>query len=36
MFTEIGYRALGVDYERDGLLMDTVTHGFQLTTGLTF
>lgn len=36
LFTEIGYRAWGVDYEQDGLLMNTVTHGFQLTTGLIF
>lgn len=36
IFTELGYRALGVDYEKDGLLMDTVTHGVQLTTGITF
>ena len=36
MFTEIGYRALGVDYEQDGLLMDTITHGIQLTTGISF
>ena len=36
MFTEIGYRALGVDYEQDGILMDTITHGFQITTGISF
>ena len=36
MFTEIGYRALGVDLDKDGLTMDTVTHGVQLTAGLTF
>ena len=36
MFTEIGYRAIGVDYDHDGLTMDTITHGVQLTTGITF
>jgi len=36
IFTEIGYRALSVDYENDGLLFDTVTHGPQITTGITF
>jgi hypothetical protein len=36
MFTEIGYRALGVDYRKDGLVMDTVTHGPQLTLGILF
>jgi hypothetical protein len=36
MFTEIGYRALSVDYDQDGLLLDTVTHGPQITTGITF
>jgi hypothetical protein len=36
IFSEIGYRALGVDYEKDGLLMDTVTHGPQVTLGITF
>lgn len=25
--SEVGYRAYGVDYEKDGLLMDTITHG---------
>jgi hypothetical protein len=36
IFSEIGYRALSVDYENDGLLFDTVTHGPQITTGITF
>jgi hypothetical protein len=36
IFTEIGYRALSVDYDNDGLLLDTVTHGPQITTGITF
>jgi hypothetical protein len=36
IFTEIGYRALSVDYENDGLLFDTITHGPQITTGITF
>jgi hypothetical protein len=36
IFTEVGYRALSVDYDQDGLLLDTVTHGPQITTGITF
>ena len=36
IFTEVGYRALSVDYENDGLLFDTITHGPQITTGITF
>jgi hypothetical protein len=36
IFTEIGYRALSVDYDQGGLLLDTVTHGPQITTGITF
>ena len=36
IFTEVGYRALGVDLEKDGLTMDTVTHGAQVTLGITF
>jgi len=36
IFTEVGYRALAVDYENDGLLVDTVMHGPQITTGITF
>ena len=36
IFTEVGYRALATDYDNDGLLFDTVTHGPQITTGITF
>lgn len=36
IFTEMGYRALGVDYNNDGLLFDAVTHGPQITTGVRF
>ena len=36
IFTEIGYRALSFDYENDGLTFDTITHGPQITTGITF
>ena len=36
IFTEIGYRALGADYENNGLLFDAVLHGPQITTGITF
>ena len=36
IFSEVGYRALGVDYNHDGLHMDTVTHGVQLTLGINF
>jgi len=36
IFTEVGYRALSTDYNSDGLLFDTVTHGPQITTGITF
>src|SRR5213596_1311934 len=32
IFTEVGYRALAVDYENDGLLFDTVMHGPQIIT----
>jgi len=35
-FTEIGYRALGADYENDGLFFDVVMHDPQITTGITF
>src|SRR5436189_4004364 len=35
IFTEIGYRALGADYENDGVLFDAVTDGPQITPGLT-
>ncbi len=36
VFAEVGYRALGVDYDNDGLLFDTVTHGPEITAGITF
>jgi len=36
IFTEIGYRALAVDYDNNGLLFDTIMHGPQITTGITF
>src|SRR5213080_1260991 len=36
IFTEVGYRALSVDYQNNGFLFDTITHGPQITTGITF
>jgi hypothetical protein len=36
ILTEVGYRALSIDYENDGLLFDAITHGPQITTGITF
>lgn len=33
---EVGYRALGIDYEQDGLTYDTLTHGAQITLGISF
>ncbi len=36
IFTEIGYRALGGNYENDNFRFDTVMHGPQITTGITF
>jgi hypothetical protein len=36
IFTEIGYRALSFDYDQDGFLFDTITHGPQITTGIRF
>jgi hypothetical protein len=36
IFTEVGYRALSVDYDNNGFLFDTITHGPQITTGITF
>jgi len=32
----LGYRALSMDYEGDGLTYDVITHGVQLTLGITF
>jgi len=36
IYTELGYRALGVDYEGNGYTNNTVTNGLQLTTGIAF
>jgi hypothetical protein len=36
IFTELGYRALGGNYENDGFRFDAVMHGPQITTGITF
>ncbi len=36
IFAEAGYRALGTDYNDDGLTYDVITHGAQVTVGITF
>ena len=36
IFAELGYRALSLDYEKDGLTYDTITHGPQVTVGVQF
>jgi hypothetical protein len=36
IYSEIGYRAFAIDYERHGLVVDTITHGPQVTLGLQF
>ena len=36
IFTEVGYRALGSDFEDNNFKFDVVTHGPQITTGITF
>jgi hypothetical protein len=36
IFTEVGYRALGGNYENDNFKFDVVMHGPQITTGITF
>ena len=36
IFTEVGYRALGVNYENNNFSFDAVLHGPQITTGITF
>src|SRR5213080_2195201 len=36
IFTEIGYRALGGNFEDNGFRFDAVMHGPQITTGITF
>lgn len=35
-YAELGYRALGIDYQDDGFTYDVVTHGAELTLGLQF
>jgi hypothetical protein len=36
IFTEIGYRALGGNFEENNFRFETVMHGPQITTGITF
>lgn len=36
IFAELGYRALGVDYQQDNLTYDMITHGAQATVGIEF
>jgi hypothetical protein len=36
IFTEVGYRALGGNYQDNGFRFDVVMHGPQITTGITF
>jgi hypothetical protein len=36
VYTEITYRALGMDYDHDGFIYDMVTHGPELSLGITF
>ena len=36
IFAEAGYRALSIDYDKDGLLYDVILHGAQLTVGIEF
>jgi hypothetical protein len=36
IFTELGYRALGGNFENDNFKFDVVMHGPQITTGITF
>ena len=36
VFTEVGYRALGADFEDNNFVFDVVLHGPQITTGITF
>lgn len=36
IFAEAGYRALSIDYEDSGLTYDVITHGAQVTLGITF
>jgi hypothetical protein len=36
LFTEITYRALGMDYDHDGFTYNMITHGPELSLGLIF
>lgn len=36
IYSEVGYRAIGVDYEKGGLTYDMITHGPQMTLGINF
>jgi hypothetical protein len=36
IFTELGYRALGGNFEENNFKFDVVMHGPQITTGITF
>jgi hypothetical protein len=36
IFTELGYRALGGNFENDNFKFDVIMHGPQITTGITF
>jgi hypothetical protein len=36
IYAELGYRALSFDYDKDGFTFDTITHGAQITMGVTF
>ena len=36
LYTEVGYRAIGLDYNKDGYVNRTITHGPQVTLGITF
>ncbi|MES2572661.1 MAG: hypothetical protein V4710_21740 [Verrucomicrobiota bacterium] len=36
IFAEVAYRALGVDFSKNGLVIDTVTHGPQISLGTNF
>jgi hypothetical protein len=35
-FLELSYRALGVDYDRDGFVYDVITHGAEVSLGMIF
>jgi hypothetical protein len=36
IFAEVGYRALGMDYDDEGLVYDVILHGAQVTLGIEF